>query len=169
MSDTNEFAGDEGTESTQDSGKALRKFAEEQKKRAEALEKQLAELTSKLAARDAEAVFEKLGVSSEYRELYSGEKSEVAITEWVGKWGKLFGIEQQEEDKSPEQQQQESGESRLFAAARQGTTPSARSAASLDAAAKEFKSSARTKTQADLEDFLSTRFGIPASKYNPGG
>lgn len=102
---SNEFLpdGDEPTGQESD-GKALRRFGNEQKKRADELAQELAELKAQLAKRDAENIFTKLGVPEKVRKFYSGDPTEDAIAAWVKENADVFGIEV---DAAPTEEQTE--------------------------------------------------------------
>lgn len=89
------------------SGSALRKFANEQKKLADQYAKDLAELKAQLALRDAGEVFSKLGVPDKVRKFYSGEPTEEAITQWVKDNADVFGLSPDGQDPTvpPERKQ----------------------------------------------------------------
>lgn len=89
------------------SGSALRKFANEQKKLADGYAKDLADLKAQLALRDASEVFSKLGVPDKVRKFYSGEPTEDAITQWVKDNADVFGLSPAGEDPTvpPERKQ----------------------------------------------------------------
>ena len=90
------------------SGTALRKFANEQKALAAQYAKDLAELRATLAMRDAESVFKELGVPDKGRKFYSGEPTKDAITAWVKENADVFGLSPDGEDITitPEKRQQ---------------------------------------------------------------
>lgn len=95
MSDDNQFLGDpdEQPPATDNSGSSLRKFAEEQKRRADALDKQLKEMQTTLAKREAESVFAELGINEKIRKFYSGDFTKDAISAWWKENAEIFGVE----------------------------------------------------------------------------
>lgn len=112
MSSPNPFVDDEGNEvappANDQSGSALRKFANEQKKLAEQYATELKEIRTQLAKRDAESIFTKLGVPEKVRKFYSGDPTEDAITAWVKENADVFGLSPDGEDPTvpPERKQQ---------------------------------------------------------------
>lgn len=90
------FDGEESEEvtppSTDQSGSALRKFANEQKKLAEQYAQELKEIRTQLAKRDAESIFQELGVPEKVRKFYSGDPTKDAITQWVKDNADVFGL-----------------------------------------------------------------------------
>lgn len=112
MSSPNPFIDDDGNEvvppTNDQSGSALRKFANEQKKLFEQAAAELKELKTQLAKRDAESVFVKLGVPDKVRKFYSGDPTEEAITAWVKENADVFGLSPDGEDPTvpPERKQQ---------------------------------------------------------------
>lgn len=108
MSDTNAFLDDDNDEDpAEQSGSALRKFGKDQKKRADELERQLNELRTALAKREAGDVFAELGINEKVRKFYNGEPTKDAITEWWKENADVFGVDPASGDPTltPEQQQ----------------------------------------------------------------
>lgn len=95
MPDDNQFLpDDDGQEPAPvNDGGSLRKFAEDQKKRADALEKQLREVQTSLARRDAESVFTELGINEKVRKFYTGELTKDAISQWWKENAEVFGVD----------------------------------------------------------------------------
>lgn len=94
MPDDNQFLPDDPdpTQPPSDGG-SLRRFAEDQKKRADALEKQLKEVQTSLAKRDAESVFTELGINEKVRKFYHGDLTKDAISEWWKENAEVFGVD----------------------------------------------------------------------------
>lgn len=75
------------------SGSALRKWAKEQQKLAKDFQAKVAELTAKLAQREASEVFTELGISEKVRKFYQGEPTKEAIKTWWTENADVFGID----------------------------------------------------------------------------
>lgn len=100
MSDEfNEFGGEEATKKSDGGG--LRKFAEEQKARAEALEKELAELRKWRTEQSVKAIFDELKVPEKVRKFYSGEAEADKVKAWVEENADVFNLG----DVKPQEQQ----------------------------------------------------------------
>lgn len=95
MSEDNPFV-DSDTDPTvvpNESGSALRKFAEEQKQLVKQLQAQLVDAQKQLASRTVADVFTKLGISEKVRKFYSGDPTEDAINSWWKENAEVFGID----------------------------------------------------------------------------
>lgn len=103
MSDDTFGSDDTGQQETD--GSALRKFGTEQKRRADELDKQLAELRAELAKRNSSEIFAKLNVPEKVRKFYTGEPTQDAIEAWVKENADVFGLGS-EAEQDPERQQQ---------------------------------------------------------------
>lgn len=77
----------------ENTGKALRKFAEEQKALVKQLQQQLADAQTQLAARTAGDIFSKLGINEKVRKFYNGDPTEDAITAWWKENAEIFGVD----------------------------------------------------------------------------
>lgn len=119
MPEENEFGGEGNETPPGESGSALRKYANDQKKLAEQALAELNDLKAQLAKRDAESIFAKLGVPEKVRKFYSGDPTEDAITQWVKENADVFGIEPTGENPTvdPEQQQRAADLGRVAEAA----------------------------------------------------
>jgi hypothetical protein len=95
MSEENEFlpSDPDAVVPPNESGSALRKFAEEQKQLVKQLQAQLAEVNKQLASRTTADVFAKLGVSEKVRKFYTGEPTEEAISQWWKENAEVFGVD----------------------------------------------------------------------------
>jgi hypothetical protein len=95
MPDDNQFLPDDDdqVQPPVNDGGSLRKFAEDQKKRADALEKQLRDVQTSLARRDAESVFNELGINEKVRKFYTGDLTKDAISEWWKENAEVFGVD----------------------------------------------------------------------------
>ncbi len=93
MSDDNPFLGENETGGQDNSGSALRKFAEDQKRRADDLEKQFKDLQKQLASRTASDVFAKLGINDKVQKFYQGDPTEEAIAAWWKENASIFGVD----------------------------------------------------------------------------
>lgn len=94
MPDDNQFITDDPDLTVTDqSGSALRKFAEEQKNLVKQLQQQLAETQKQLASRAAADVFSSLGISEKVRKFYSGDPTKEAIESWWKENAEIFGVD----------------------------------------------------------------------------
>lgn len=96
MSDDNQFISDDPdipSENGQQSGSALRKFAEEQKQMVKQLQQQLAETQKQLASRAAAEVFTQLGINEKVRKFYTGDPTKEAIEAWWKENAEIFGVD----------------------------------------------------------------------------
>ena len=84
---------DDAIQPPDNSGTKLRQFAEEQKKRADALEKQLNEINKQLASRTAQDIFTKLGINDKVQKFYTGDPTEEAISNWWKENASVFGVD----------------------------------------------------------------------------
>jgi|KBSSwiStaDraftv2_1062776.scaffolds.fasta_scaffold382359_2 hypothetical protein len=90
----NPFAGDDpDVQSVDNSGSALRKFAEEQKQMVKQLQQQLAEAQKMIATRNAADIFTKLGINDKVRKFYTGDPTEDAINAWWKENAEVFGVD----------------------------------------------------------------------------
>lgn len=95
MSDDNPFISDDPDVPpvNDQSGSALRKFAEEQKTLVKQLQQQLAETQKQLASRAAAEVFTSLGINEKVRKFYTGDPTKEAIEAWWKENAEIFGVD----------------------------------------------------------------------------
>jgi ferritin-like metal-binding protein YciE len=95
MSDDNPFISDDPDVPpvNDQSGSALRKFAEDQKNLVKQLQQQLAETQKQLASRAAAEVFTTLGINEKVRKFYTGDPTKEAIEAWWKENAEVFGVD----------------------------------------------------------------------------
>ncbi|GLY55327.1 hypothetical protein [Lentzea sp. NBRC 102530] len=153
-------------------GSALRKFGTAQQKRADALEAQLKELQSQLAARSRKDVLDELKVPEGIRKFYTGEATSDAVKAWIEENKTVFNFGAQDapaDDAAPSSQDGNGSQIPAEIVAQQQRLQAAADAArdnagsvgfdGFKAAAAQLMSSGSRPSEADLDKFLGQYLG----------